>query len=129
MRTRDRRQSGPVIHDDLAAQERIRFLGRALDLSNPERRRALIVASKAGILWDPVDPTVRGISIEPAYLQQQLHTSLSNLQTDYLDIFYIHRLPSDASLNRSKALGAFLKAVLHSGRARCIGLSEPRLAP
>jgi aryl-alcohol dehydrogenase-like predicted oxidoreductase len=105
-----------------------KFLGKALDLSNPNRRSALIVASKAGILRDRSDPSVRGISIKPAYLQRQLHASLSNLGTDYLDIFYIHRLPSDASPASLNALATFLKAVLQSGRARSIGLSEPRLS-
>ena len=66
------------------------FLGKYLDLKNTSVRKNLIIASKAGILRDRNDPSVRGICIEPKYLREQLNRSLKNLQTDYLDIFYVH---------------------------------------
>jgi aryl-alcohol dehydrogenase-like predicted oxidoreductase len=103
-----------------------RFLGRALELSDREKRRSLIVASKAGILRDRRDPSVRGISIEPSYLEGKLRESLTNLGTDHLDIFYVHRLPPNATVEQLRALALFLRAMLESGRAHSIGLSEPR---
>ena len=104
-----------------------RFLGSALDLSDTAKRQSVIVASKAGILRDRQDPSVRGISIEPSYLEGKLRESLANLGTDYLDIFYIHRLPPNATSEQLHTLARFLNEVLESGRARAIGLSEPRL--
>ncbi|HEX7684187.1 MAG TPA: aldo/keto reductase [Trinickia sp.] len=104
-----------------------RFLGGALDLSDTTKRQSVIVASKAGILRDRQDPSVRGISIEASYLEGKLRESLANLGTDYLDIFYIHRLPPHATSEQLQTLARFLNQVLESGRARSIGLSEPRL--
>jgi aryl-alcohol dehydrogenase-like predicted oxidoreductase len=104
-----------------------RFLGSVLNLSDTKKRQSVIVASKAGILRDRQDPSVRGISIEPSYLEGKLRESLANLGTDYLDIFYIHRLPPNATIGQLQTLAQFLKEVLESGRALSIGLSEPRL--
>lgn len=103
-----------------------RFLGRALELSDSKKRQSVIVASKAGILRDRLDPSIRGISIEPAYLDGKLRESLHNLDTDHLDIFYIHRLPPQATTAELQTLAGFLCDVLQSGRAHSIGLSEPR---
>lgn len=104
-----------------------RFLGRALELSDSEKRQSVVVASKAGILRERSDPSVRGISIEPAYLDGKLRESLSNLGTDHLDIFYIHRLPPQATTTELQTLAGFLCDVLQSGRVRAVGLSEPRV--
>jgi len=104
-----------------------RFLGSVLELADPPKRQSVILASKAGILRARQDPSVRGISIEPSYLEGKLWESLSNLGTDYLDIFYVHRLPPNASVSQLQALARFLNEVLESGRGRSIGLSEPRL--
>lgn len=103
------------------------FLGKALNLTNQEVRSKLIIASKAGIVRDRKNPTVRGINIEPKYLRKQLSCSLDNLGTNYLDIFYIHRLPPEASNSELEILAEFLLFTKNSGLARSIGLSEPTL--
>ena len=113
--------------DGYAFGENEIFLKNALDLSNKETRNQLIIASKAGILRDKNDPSVRGVCIEPSYLKGQLLKSLTNLGTDYLDIFYIHRLLPNASDQELSALAKFLLEMKNQGLIRSIGLSEPKL--
>lgn len=103
------------------------FLGKVLNLMDIENRKKLIIASKAGIKRDRNDPTVRGVCIEPEYLRKQLERSLKNLGTSYLDIFYIHRLPPDASERELETLALFLLDIKVKGLAKSIGLSEPSL--
>lgn len=120
-----------VIHfdtaDGYAFGDNERYLKSALNLTNPESRKRLIIASKAGIVRDKLDPTIRGINIDPSYLAGQLERSLKNLGTDYLDIFYIHRLPPNASKIELQDLAEYLNQVKKSGKAKFIGLSEPKL--
>jgi len=104
------------------------FLGKYLDLKNTAVRKNLIIASKAGILRDRNDPSVRGICIEPKYLREQLNRSLKNLETDYLDIFYVHRFPPNANKQKLENLGSFLKDIKEEGLVKSVGLSEPNLA-
>lgn len=103
------------------------FLGNALNVGDHETRKTLIIASKAGILRDKNVQSVRGICIEPEYLRGQLLKSLTNLNTNYLDIFYIHRLPPTASDQELSALANFLLESKDKGLIKSIGLSEPRL--
>lgn len=103
------------------------FLGKVLNLDDVGNRKKLIIASKAGIKRDRNDPTVRGICIEPEYLKKQLNRSLKNLCTSYLDIFYIHRLPPEASDSELETLALFLRDIKEKGLSRSIGLSEPSL--
>lgn len=69
----------------------------------------------------------RGVVSSPGYLEGKLRESLAKLGTDYLDIFYIHRLPPHATSEQLQTLARFLNDVFESGRALSIGLSEPRL--
>ncbi|WP_181367022.1 aldo/keto reductase [Enterobacter sp. CGMCC 5087] len=120
-----------IIHfdtaDGYAYGDNEKFLGDILCLSDSITRRNLIIASKAGILRDKNDPSVRGICIEEKYLREQLHKSLDNLKTDYLDIFYIHRLPPAASDDSLSSLSNFLLDIKKEGLVKSIGLSEPKL--
>lgn len=103
------------------------FLGKSLNLKNSEIREKLIIASKAGIIRDRNDANARAICIKPEYLKKQLIQSLKNLETSYLDIFYIHRLPPDAPEQDLIELANFLLELKQLGLAKSIGLSEPSL--
>ncbi|WP_058912116.1 aldo/keto reductase [Entomohabitans teleogrylli] len=102
-----------------------RWLGQALS-GTP--RGSYLVASKAGIVRDRHDPAARGICIDANYIQRQLEQSLANLNTDYLDLFYIHRLPPQATESELTALAGRLAELKAQGMVRAIGLSEPRLS-
>lgn len=57
----------------------------------------------------------------PAFLQQSVEDSLKRLQTDYIDLFYIHY--PDEQTPRSEAVGA-LQKLKEQGKIRAIGVSN-----
>lgn len=91
-------------------------------------RTSYLLASKGGIVRDRDNPATRGICIEPDYIQRQLEQSLENLKTDHLDIYYIHRLPPEATSTQLLAMAERLAALKAQGMVRAVGLSEPRLS-
>lgn len=108
--------------------ENEKFLGKFFDFANnTELRKKIVIASKAGIVRDRDDQFVRGVSIEPEYLRKQLLKSIENLKVDYLDIFYIHRLPADATQEELEFLAEFLNKIKQEGLVKSVGVSEPSL--
>ncbi|KRN02721.1 Aryl-alcohol dehydrogenase related enzyme [Levilactobacillus senmaizukei DSM 21775 = NBRC 103853] len=61
------------------------------------------------------------INNDPAFLTQQVDASLQRLNTDYLDIYYIH-FP-DKQTPKAEAVGA-LQRLKEQGKIRAIGLSN-----
>ncbi|MBS4210932.1 aldo/keto reductase [Neobacillus rhizophilus] len=60
----------------------------------------------------------------PAFLKQSVEESLQRLQTDYIDLFYIHFPDQDTP--KDEAVGA-LKQLKDEGKIRAIGVSNFRL--
>src|ERR1043166_3675088 len=60
------------------------LLGRALK----GHREQVVIATKFGILRDPIKPEFRGISGKPDYLKQACEGSLRRLQVDCIDLFF-----------------------------------------
>lgn len=100
---------GPYTNEEL--------LGRAL----AGRREQAFVASKFGIIRDVGDPHKRGVSGHPDYVRQSIEGSLRRLNTDYLDLYYQHRI--DPSVPIEDTVGALAELVTR-GKIRHIGLSE-----
>ena len=65
------------------------------------------------------------INNDPAFLTQQVEASLKRLNTDYLDIYYIH-FP-DKQTPKAEAVGA-LQRLREQGKIRAIGVSNFNLA-
>lgn len=81
-------------------------------------RDELVISSKAGYrMWDGP----YGEWGSRKYLRASLDQSLRRLRTDYVDIFYSHRLDSSTPL--SETLGA-LKYAVESGKALYAGISS-----
>jgi len=57
----------------------------------------------------------------PAFLKQAVEDSLRRLQTDYIDLFYIHRPDNDTP--KDEAVGA-LQRLKEEGKIRAIGVSN-----
>jgi len=93
------------------------LLGRAL---KAHRERA-IIATKFGILRDPIKPEFRGISGKPDYVKQACEGSLRRLQMDCIDLYYQHRVDPDTPIEET--VGAMAELV-HEGKVRFLGLSE-----
>jgi aryl-alcohol dehydrogenase-like predicted oxidoreductase len=107
-----------VTHFDTAA---LYGFGRNEELLGPVLRpfRGRIhLASKCGITG--VDG-VRVIDGRPATLVKSCHESLARLQTDVIDLFYLHRVDRKVAVEES--VGA-LADLVKTGHIRAIGLSE-----
>ena len=96
------------------------LLGKYIKKGNFQRDK-IFIASKCGITltdsgWGRI------IDNSPQHIVSSCHLSLEAIQTDYLDLFYIHRLESDRS-RFEPALEALVK-LKDAGKIRHIGLSE-----
>ena len=62
-----------------------------------------------------------GVDGSPAYVKKAVEESLARLQTDYIDLYYLHRL--DPKVPIEETAGAMSELVA-AGKIRYIGLSE-----
>ncbi|MCW2512306.1 MAG: putative oxidoreductase, aryl-alcohol dehydrogenase like protein [Mycobacterium sp.] len=87
------------------------------------RRDEVTLATKFGITGNPADraagrPSSRG---DAAYVHQCIDESLGRLQTDVVDLYYMHR--RDLSVPIEETVGAMAELVT-AGKVRHLGLSE-----
>jgi aryl-alcohol dehydrogenase-like predicted oxidoreductase len=87
------------------------------------RRDEVTLATKFGIASNPADraagrPPVRG---DAAYVRQCIDESLARLQTDVVDLYYMHR--RDLTVPIEETVGAMAELV-SAGKVRHLGLSE-----
>jgi len=86
------------------------LIGKALH----KRRNEYILATKCGLSRE-------GINGDPAGIIQSCENSLKRLQTDVIDLYYLHRV--DPNIPIEDSTGALAKLV-EQGKVREIGLSE-----
>ncbi|MFH9263872.1 aldo/keto reductase [Streptomyces sp. NPDC017546] len=67
------------------------------------------------------DPGYRGVSNDPAYIRTAVEASLRRLDTDVIDLYYMHR--HDPAVPFAESVGAMAELV-QQGKVRQIGLSE-----
>ncbi len=82
------------------------------------RRDEFFLASKTGIF---VDGDTRRIDCRPEVIKAACDESLSKLQTDHIDLYYLHR--RDFTIPIEESVGA-LGELVTAGKIRSIGLSE-----
>ncbi|MBC7874704.1 MAG: aldo/keto reductase [Ferruginibacter sp.] len=88
-------------------------------------RDKITLATKFGILRDTADPQARGLSGKPAYVKSSCEASLKRLDTEVIDLYYLHRVdPSTPIEETVGAMGDLVKA----GKIRSVGLSEASAA-
>src|SRR5438552_10774909 len=93
------------------------LLGRAL---KGRRRQDAIIATKFAMKFGP-NGEVLGLDSSPAHIKDSIEGSLRRLGTDYIDLYYQHRLdPNTAIEDTVGAMADLVKA----GKVRYIGLSE-----
>ena len=88
------------------------FVGNALR----EVRKDLILATKFGFL-----PNENGICGRPEYAKKACDASLQRLGTDYIDLYYLHRIDNNVPIEET--IGA-MSDLVKEGKVRHIGLSE-----
>jgi aryl-alcohol dehydrogenase-like predicted oxidoreductase len=95
-----------------------RLVGRSI----AGRRDQVEIATKFGFSFDPDDPYAsRGLDGSPENVKRACEGSLERLGTDYIDLFYQHRV--DPAVPIEETVGA-LGELVSAGKVRYIGLSE-----
>ncbi len=92
------------------------LVGRAIK----GRRDRIILATKFGNVRG-ADGSFQGISGRPEYVRKACDTSLKRLGTDYIDLYYQHRV--DRAVPIEETVGT-MGALVREGKVRFIGLSE-----
>jgi aryl-alcohol dehydrogenase-like predicted oxidoreductase len=92
-----------------------RFVGKALAGG---KRAGVVLATKAFFPQDNKDPNARGLSRR--HLIEACNASLERLQTDWIDLYQVHRAQSDIPIDETlRALDDLIRA----GKVRYIGSS------
>jgi len=123
----DHDDSVRIIHKALDAG--INFIDTADAYSNGEseeivakalkgRRGNVVLATKAGLPMSD-DPNQRGASRR--WIMTEVENSLRRLQTDYIDLYQVHRPDPDTSIEETLSA---LTDLIRSGKVRAIGTSS-----
>ena len=83
------------------------------------RRDEYVLASKCGIVRNSEDKTV--IDGRAEIIRQTCEESLTNLQTDVIDLYYLHRVDPKVPIEESVGV---LSDLVSEGKINTIGLSE-----
>ena len=85
------------------------------------KRDQYIIATKFGYEIDDAEQLTWKVNGSPDYVRKAAERSLKNLGTDYIDLYYLHRL--DPATPIEETVGAMAQLV-QEGKVRYIGLSE-----
>ena len=85
------------------------------------QRDKFTVATKFGFEVDDHEQWTGGYNGRPAYVRKSIERSLKNLGTDYVDLYYLHRV--DPATPIEETVGAMGRLV-EEGKVRYLGLSE-----
>ena len=91
------------------------LIGRVLKA----RRSQFVLATKFGITVG--EKGARGVNGRPEQVAERCEESLKRLQTDVIDLYYLHRVDPEVPIEET--VGA-MAALVKSGKVRHLGLSE-----
>jgi aryl-alcohol dehydrogenase-like predicted oxidoreductase len=100
---------GPMLNE--------RLVGKAI----AGRRNHYTIATKFGYEIDDQEALTWNINGRPEYVRKAVERSLHNLGTDYIDLYYMHRLDPNTPIEDT--VGAMSRLV-EEGKVRYLGLSE-----
>lgn len=87
------------------------------------RRMDAFVTTKVGITRNPTNPSFKGVCGKPDYIKRSCERSLRRLKTEYIDLYYLHRI--DPTVPIEESIGA-MKELVDEGKVIYLGLSEAR---
>ncbi|EED24600.1 aldo-keto reductase (AKR13), putative [Talaromyces stipitatus ATCC 10500] len=87
---------------------------------NPDKRKDIFLATKFGIKFNPATYE-QSLHSDPEYIKQACERSLKRLNTDYIDLYYCHRVDGKTPIEKTVEAMVELK---QQGKIRHIGLSE-----
>jgi aryl-alcohol dehydrogenase-like predicted oxidoreductase len=93
------------------------LVGRAIK----GKRGQIVLATKFGIVRDPSNPNVRGVSGKADYVRKSCEASLRRLGVETIDLYYQHRVDPHTPIEET--VGAMAELV-KAGKVRYLGLSE-----
>jgi|SRR4051794_6145840 aryl-alcohol dehydrogenase-like predicted oxidoreductase len=85
------------------------------------RRDEVVIATKFGFRFHSDDPMDRSLDGSPENVKRAIEGSLERLGTDYVDLYYQHRI--DPGVPIEETVGA-MGELVQEGKVRFIGLSE-----
>ncbi|AHE66925.1 aldo/keto reductase [Legionella oakridgensis] len=87
---------------------------------NSKPRASIVIATKFGFTWNS-EGFPNGVNSKPEHIRQSIDGSLKRLKTDYIDLYYQHRLDPETPIEDTVAT---LADLVKEGKIRYIGLSE-----
>jgi aryl-alcohol dehydrogenase-like predicted oxidoreductase len=84
-------------------------------------RESYIISTKVGFVRNSDDVMQMSLNGNPNYIKKSCDESLKRLQTDYIDLYFLHRVDPNCPIEDS--IGA-MKDLIDMGKVRCIGLSD-----
>jgi len=100
---------GPLLNE--------RLVGKVL----AGRRQEIVLATKFGFEVDDNENWTGKLNGHPAYARKSIERSLQNLGTDYVDLYYLHRV--DPNVPIEDTVGEMSRFV-EEGKVRYLGVSE-----
>ncbi len=94
------------------------LLGKAL---SPIRSQ-IVIATKFGFNLNPDgSPGWQGLNSRPKHIKEVVEASLKRLQTDYIDLYYQHRVDPEVPI---EDVAGAVKELINEGKVKHFGLSE-----
>lgn len=93
------------------------LVGRVLD----GRRHEAVVSTKVGLVIESREPLTYSRNGRPDHLRSSCEASLTNLRTDVIDLYTLHRVDPQVPVEESFGVMAQL---VEEGKVRALGLSE-----
>lgn len=90
-------------------------------LISTQNRNKLILSTKCGFVRPSANLNDMYLDNSPAYIKKACEASLKRLKTDYIDIYFLHRIDGKTPIEDSIGM---MKQLVQEGKVRYIGLSN-----
>ena len=88
-------------------------------------RDKVVIATKFGFDIDPATGKQRGLNSRPDHIREVAEASLKRLKTNFIDLFYQHRVDPGVPI---EDVAGTVRDLIAEGKVRHFGLSEPAAA-